>query len=104
MIPAPRSGTPGPGVVLPLLAVAILGAVHLPTPLHGDAVLYQAGARRMTDGATLYRDFWDLKQPGIYLFHGVAGVLFGFGEFGLHGLELLVHLAIAFAQVVLLRR
>ncbi len=84
--------------------MAILGVVHLPTPLHGDAALYQAGARAMADGGTLYRDFWDLKQPGIYLFHGLAGTLLGFGELGLHMLELATLLVVSLAQVLLLRR
>lgn len=89
---------------LPLFLIAVLGAVHIPFPLHGDAALYQVGARAMADGDTLYRDFWDLKQPGIYVFHWLAGRLFGFSEAGLHTFELLVHLCLAVAQIFLLRR
>ncbi len=89
---------------LPLLVVAILGAVHLPHPLHGDAALYQYGARTMAGGGSLYRDFWDLKQPGIYVFHWLAGRLIGFSEVGLHALELALLLALSLAQVLVLRR
>ena len=100
--PGPR--IPPAAIALPLLVVAIAGAPHLPTPLHGDAVLYQSGARTLAEGGALYRDFWDLKQPGIYIFHWIAGALFGFGEVGLHALELLLFLAVSVLQVVLLRR
>lgn len=96
--------TAWPTLVLPLLALAILGAVHLPRPLHGDAALYQTGARVMANGGTLYRDFWDQKQPGIYLFHWVAGRSIAFSEVGLHALELGTLLGISLAQILFLRR
>ena len=73
-------------------------------PLHGDAALYQLGAKTIADGGMLYRDFWDLKQPGIYLFHWLAGIFFGFTETGLHALELLYMLAFSVLQLVVLRR
>lgn len=91
------------GVILPLIVFALIGVVHLPHPLHGDAALYQAGARALASGATLYRDFWDLKQPGVYLFHLAAGRLFAFSEVGVHALELVTLLAVALVQVRLLR-
>ena len=85
-------------------ATGLAGWVNLPMPLHGDAALYQLGAKAMADGGVLYRDFWDLKQPGIYLFHWFAGSLFGFTETGLHRLELLYMLAFSVLQLVVLRR
>ena len=85
-------------------ATGLAGWVNLPMPLHGDAALYQLGAKAMADGGMLYRDFWDLKQPGIYLFHWFAGSLFGFTETGLHRLELLYMLAFSVLQLVVLRR
>lgn len=91
--------------ILAVVAViALAGWVNLPMPLHGDAALYQLGARTMAEGGALYRDFWDLKQPGIYLFHWSAGTLFGFSEVGLHTFELLYMLVFAALQVVVLRR
>ncbi len=86
------------------LAIGILGWVNLPMPLHGDAALYQLGAKALADGEMLYRDFWDLKQPGIYLFHWLAGSLFGFTETGLHAFELLYLTAFSILQVIVLRR
>ncbi|NJK97534.1 MAG: glycosyltransferase family 39 protein [Bacteroidales bacterium] len=47
------------------------------------------GAKEMHEGLVLYRDFWDIKQPGIFYFFLVGGKLFGFNEFGIHLLELL---------------
>ena len=78
-----------------LCAIALLGMVQLPTALHGDQALYQLGAQRIAGGAKLYVDFWDGKSPGIYLFHLLAGSTFGWGENGLHALELIWQLVLA---------
>lgn len=53
------------------------------------------GARALEDGGRLYVDFWDNKQPGIYLFYWLAGKLFGFHEVGVHLLELLWYSVLA---------
>ena len=87
-----------------VVVIGILGWVNLPIPLHGDAALYQLGAKALADGEMLYRDFWDLKQPGIYLFHWLAGSLFGFTETGLHAFELIYLLGFSILQLVVLRR
>lgn len=71
-----------------LAAILVAGWVNLPMPLHGDAALYQVGAMALDEGGRLYRDVWDLKQPGIYLFHWMAGGTLGFSETGLHAFEL----------------
>lgn len=62
------------------------------------------GARHLDHGGRLYVDFWDNKQPGIYLFYWLAGRLFGFHEAGVHSLELIWHSLLAVAMVVGLRR
>jgi hypothetical protein len=67
--------------------VAVLAAVHLPMPLTGDQGLYMYGAKSLAEGQALYLDFWDAKQPGVYLFYLLAGTLFSFDEIGLHALE-----------------
>ena len=88
------------GVVAGLLVVALLGALHLPFPFSGDKALYQFGARALAEsGGVLYQDFWDLKKPGVYLFHTIAGRLFGFTEVGLHLFELLYLLAFSLVLV-----
>ncbi len=110
--PGVPSGAPGVSrdplfrwvVVIVLMLVALLGVVHLPTAFSGDAALYQLGARVMDAGGVLYRDHWDLKSPGIYAFHWVAGTLFGFHEEGVHLLEWLLLLALGVGQSLLLAR
>lgn len=56
----------------------------VPYPFTGDQALFETFARMMSDGAGLYRDVWDVKQPGIFWFFGIAGTLFGFHEIGTH--------------------
>ena len=59
-----------------LAAVILVGLIHLPYPFDGDQALFTTGASKIYRGATLYRDFWDLKQPGIFGFYLLGGVLF----------------------------
>ncbi|MEA5606196.1 glycosyltransferase family 39 protein [Nostoc sp. UHCC 0252] len=72
-----------------LIVVVIIGVIHLPFPFSGDQALFTTGALEMQQGKVLYRDFWDLKQPGIYYFYFLAGTLFGFSEIGIHIFELI---------------
>ncbi|MEH2144130.1 glycosyltransferase family 39 protein [Nostoc sp.] len=74
---------------LVLILVAILGVINLPFPFSGDQALFTIGALEIQQGKVLYRDFWDLKQPGIYYFYFLAGTLFGFNEIGIHIFELI---------------
>ena len=89
-------------LVLVLIAVALAGLVNLPQPFTWDQAMFATGAQEIQRGAVLYRDFWDVKSPGIYLFYLAAGSLFGFSEVGIHFFELLYFLA--FSLVVLLAR
>src|SRR5262245_52813837 len=75
--------------VIPLAAVVLLGVLHLPFPFSSDQALTLVGARAVDGGATLYLDWWDIRQPGAVWFYALAGRLFGFGEFGVHLLELI---------------
>jgi len=74
--------------LLVIALVILIGLVHLPYPFHGDQALFTVGASKISRGALLYRDFWDLKQPGIFGFYLLAGTLFGFSEVGIHAFEL----------------
>jgi hypothetical protein len=58
----------------------------------------------MADGARLYADFWDMKQPGIYWYYLAAGEAFGFDEVGLHLLDLVWMLALAWVLAGIARR
>lgn len=100
--------SPGPNrfplAFIGLAIVALAGAIDLAQPLAGDQSLFLLGAREMHDGAVLYRDFWDLKGPGIYGFYLVAGSLGGFSAFGIHVFELAYSLAFAAVVMFALRR
>ncbi len=77
------------------VAVAVCGLIDLAQPLEGDQSLFLIGAKEMAHGAVLYRDFWDLKQPGIFDFYYVAGLIGGFTALSVHALELAYMLAFA---------
>lgn len=89
---------------LALLAVLLLGLIHLPHPFNWDQSLFLLGGQRLAAGGVLYRDFWDVKQPGIYWFYALAGRLFGFSEPGIHLFELLWMMGFAVTLLVTLRR
>src|SRR5262245_57903999 len=89
--------------LLALAAVFLVGLLHLPHPLGGDQALFLVGAQKLRHGALLYRDFWDVKQPAIFLFYLVGGTLFGFHEVGIHAFELLYLMAMAVVLQATLR-
>jgi hypothetical protein len=75
-----------------LAAAALTGLALLlvgPLPETGDQALFRYGARVLADGGTLYLDFWDNKQPGVYWFRRAAAELFGDGERGVFALYVL---------------
>ncbi|MDZ4288605.1 MAG: hypothetical protein U0984_11635 [Prosthecobacter sp.] len=88
---------------LALIPIWVLGFIHLPHPFDGDQALFMVGAKHLEDGGRLYVDFWDNKQPGIYLFYWLAGKLFGFNEVGAHALELIWYSILAVAMTLGLR-
>jgi hypothetical protein len=113
-VPAFGGGGPTAGAgrlsARPLLAGAIaLGCVGLTAglclamPFWGDQALFTLYAREMVGGAVLYRDVFDVKQPGIFMFYAAGGLLFGFTEIGLHVFELVYWLGFSAFVVVALR-
>jgi hypothetical protein len=86
-----------------LAVVALIAAVNLPFPFNGDQAFFAVGARQVSEGAALYRDFWDLKPPGIFLFYLAGGRLFGFTEIGIHLFEAIVWLIFATTVLVALK-
>jgi hypothetical protein len=76
-----------------LVLIGLIGLFSLPLPFSGDQALFMTYARDLDAGSVLYRDLWDSKQPGIFLFYWLAGRLFGFTEIGVHAFELVVLLA-----------
>ncbi len=83
--------------------IALLGLLVAPLPFTGDQALFAGGARQLAHGAVLYRDFWDVKQPGIYLFYLGGGSVLGYSEVALHLFELAYQLAFAVVLIVTLR-
>ncbi|QHG17531.1 hypothetical protein [Nostoc sp. ATCC 53789] len=82
-----------------LIAIVIIGLIHLHFPFDGDQAFFRLGALEMQQGKVLYRDFWDIKQPGIFSFYFLAGSLFGFNEIGIHVFELIY---MVFFSIILL--
>jgi hypothetical protein len=69
--------SPGPWDWVGLGALILLWIPTLAVPFSGDQALFITGARQLAAGGVYYRDFWDLKQPGIYWFYEVAHLLPG---------------------------
>jgi hypothetical protein len=111
--PTPRKGRVGPAItgfrrsrtsaVLAIGAVVLAGAVCLAMPFWGDQALFTVYARELTRGAVLYRDVFDVKQPGIFIFYALGGQLFGFTEVGIHLFELAYWVAFSAFCVAALR-
>lgn len=100
------SGLAGMGKlqIAALACIVLIGLVYVPHPFHDDQAFFTMGAWEMDHGAVLYRDYWDIKQPGIFLFYLAGGKLLGFNEFGIHGSELLYFCTFAVVLMFTLRR
>jgi hypothetical protein len=101
----PRSATNNPVLMnaLALCVVVLAGGLTLAWPFWGDQALFTLYSREMTQGAVLYRDVFDVKQPGIFLFYAAGGLLFGFTEIGMHVFELVYWLTFSVCALVILR-
>ena len=86
-----------------IAVLSLLAATRLLHPLEGDGALFLTAAKMIGDGAVLYVDFWDVKQPGIYYFYWLAGIAFGFTFEGVHLLQV-VYWAIVGALMFFLVR
>ena len=75
------------GDYLCIAIVGLLSLLRLPEPLWGDQALFLVGGEAIRNGAVLYRDFWDVKPPGIFGVYTLAGTLFGFSGIGMHVLD-----------------
>ncbi len=82
--------------------IVLIGVIDLPKPFSPDQAFFTIGAWKIDHGAVLYRDYWDIKQPGIFFFYLAAGKLFGFDEIGIHAFELLYMAAFALILVITL--
>jgi len=89
--------------LLVLLTILVIGLIHLKFPLGGDQCIFLLGAKKIDNGGILYKDFWDTKQPGIFLFFYMAGNIFGFQEFGVHIFELIYWILFSILLIMLTR-
>lgn len=71
----------------PVLVMVAVGWASAGTPFRGDHALFALYGRAMKDGAVLYRDLWEVTNPGVLWFYQLAGTLLGFDEDGLHLFE-----------------
>jgi hypothetical protein len=88
---------------LALGLVLLAGGICLAMPFSSDQALLTLYARQLTRGAVLYRDLFDIKPPGIFIFYAVSGQLFGFTEIGIHLFELIYWLVFSIFALVALR-
>lgn len=86
-----------------LLLVVIIALPNLFAAFSGDQTLFTIYAEQISQGAVLYRDVWDVKQPGIFIFFLIAGKLFGFTEIGIHFFELLYFLLFFIVLIITLK-
>lgn len=93
-----------PRFLLSLLALAAAGWAAAGTPFRGDQALFVEYAKRLADGAVLYRDLWDVANPGVFWFYQLAGTCFGFTEDGVHLFEWLYWVAFVMTLSVAVRR
>jgi len=73
--------------------VFLTGLTLIAFPYYGDQALFLIAARKLAAGGLLYRDFWDLKPPGIIAFYTAAVYLFGPGEIAVRWLDVLTQAA-----------
>ena len=91
-------------VALILLAVAAVAAPSFCLPIRGDEASYLTAAEAVAGGAALYRDTWDVTNPGVFAWYALAGSLFGFTEDGVRLLDLLWQAAFALTLSAAVRR
>ncbi len=87
-----------------LVVITVIGLVYIYFPIDHDQALFTYGARVLHDGGALYRDIWDVKQPGIYYFYLLAGSAFGFSETGIYAFEALYLLVFSVVLILTLKR
>ncbi len=71
-----------------LFIIITLGLIHSTTVLGGDQSLFVVIAQLVDSGKVLYKDLFDYKQPGIFLFYLLAGKTIGWNDISIHLFEL----------------
>ena len=89
----PTTDATWPASVASFALLVVFGLFYLPYPLNSDNALFLTVARELSEGARLYVDFWDVKQPGVFWLYLSAGTVFGFNAPSVHLFELIWLLA-----------
>ena len=87
-----------------LAIVGLIAALSLRDGFSGDQALFLIYSKAINNGAILYRDVWDIKQPAIIFFYLIGGKLFGFTEIGIHLLETIYWLGFNLILIVGLKK
>ena len=87
-----------------MLIVCLIAFLSLRDGFSGDQALFLIYSKAIGNGAILYRDVWDIKQPAIFVFYLAAGKLFGFTEIGVHLLEIIYWLGFSFLLIIGLKK
>lgn len=94
--------------VLPTSIVLMLAFPHIDSPFTGDQALYAYGGQSILNGELIYRDFVDIKHPGVHYYYALALLLFSAfatPEVSVHLLELVIWICFGlFVQQVLKNR
>ena len=93
----------GLGILL-FIAAALIVAPMLTYPFGRDQGVFACGADVLRRGGALYRDFWDLKPPGIYYLYQLSFAAFGRSMLAPRLLDLLFSLATAAGLTLIGRR
>ena len=75
-------------IISTLLLIITVGLIKSPTVLGGDQSLFVVIAQLLDSGKVLYKDLFDYKQPGIFLFYLAAGKTIGWSDISIHLFEL----------------
>lgn len=75
-------------IFITLSLITTVGLLKSLTVLGGDQSLFVVIAQLLDAGKILYKDLFDYKQPGVYLFYLAAGKLIGWGDIEIHLFEL----------------
>ncbi len=86
------------------MIVGSLGVLCLRDGFSGDQALFLIYSKAINNGAILYKDVWDIKQPAIFVFYLVGGKLFGFNEVGIHLFEVIYWLVFSLILIFGLKR
>lgn len=90
--------------ILSWCAILLLALPSLMAPMDMDGALFYISGLKILDGQIPYRDFLDLKPPGIYYIYAAAIALFGEHGWSIRLLDLLIQTGTIALLVMMIRR